>query len=158
MSAAVVSRIASELKSKPGALLPILHAVQEELGYIPEDAVPILAQELNLTRAEVHVIVTEGLANDAYAYERCDRQEYDAWKAFVAQPKYSPEEVEKITGVPANTIREAARLYARPGNSAIYYGLGVTEHSQGSTMWVVRPTETNQCCIWTAKKYKSGSR
>jgi formate dehydrogenase subunit gamma len=58
MSAAVVSRIASELKSKPGALLPILHAVQEELGYIPEDAVPILAQELNLTRAEVHGVVT----------------------------------------------------------------------------------------------------
>lgn len=58
MSAAVISRIARELKSKPGALLPILHGVQEELGYIPEDAVPIIAEELNLTRAEVHGVVT----------------------------------------------------------------------------------------------------
>jgi formate dehydrogenase major subunit len=81
-----------------------------------------------------HVIVNEGLANDAFALERCDPQEYQAWKAFVAQPKYSPEEVERITGVPAEQIRGAARLFARPGNSAIYYGLGVTEHSQGSTM------------------------
>jgi formate dehydrogenase major subunit len=81
-----------------------------------------------------HVIVTEGLANDAFAAERCDAEEYKAWKEFVSQPKYSPEEVEHITGVPADEIREAARLFARPGNSAIYYGLGVTEHSQGSTM------------------------
>jgi formate dehydrogenase major subunit len=81
-----------------------------------------------------HVIVTEGLANDAFALERCDPEEYRTWEAFVSQPKYSPEEVEKITGVPAETIRGAARLYARQGNSAIYYGLGVTEHSQGSTM------------------------
>jgi len=81
-----------------------------------------------------HVIVTEGLANDAYALELCDPDEYKTWKAFVSQSKYSPDEVERITGVPADKIREAARLYARPGNSAIYYGLGVTEHSQGSTM------------------------
>jgi len=81
-----------------------------------------------------HVIVTEGLANDAFANERCDPQEYQAWKDFVSQPKYSPEEVEKITGVPAEQIRGAARLYGAGPNSAIYYGLGVTEHSQGSTM------------------------
>jgi formate dehydrogenase major subunit len=81
-----------------------------------------------------HVIVTEGLANEKFALERCDAGEYKTWKEFVSQPKYSPEEVERITGVPANQIREAARLFARTGNSAIYYGLGVTEHSQGSTM------------------------
>jgi formate dehydrogenase major subunit len=81
-----------------------------------------------------HVIVTEGLANDAYANERCDPEEYRTWKEFVSQAKYSPEEVEKITGVPAETLRGAARLYAKGPNSAIYYGLGVTEHSQGSTM------------------------
>src|SRR5262245_15034867 len=81
-----------------------------------------------------HVIVTEGLANEAFAMERCDPAEYAAWKTFVSQPKYAPEEVEKITGVPADRIRGAARLYATAGNSAIYYGLGVTEHSQGSTM------------------------
>ena len=52
---------------------------------------------------------------------------------FVAEPRNSPEAVAKITGVPADAIRGAARLYATGGNAAIYYGLGVTEHSQGST-------------------------
>jgi formate dehydrogenase major subunit len=81
-----------------------------------------------------HVIVTEGLANEAFALERCDVAEYEKWKQSVSQPRYSPEAVEEITGVPADQIRGAARLYARAGNAAIYYGLGVTEHSQGSTM------------------------
>src|SRR5262245_33474144 len=45
-----------------------------------------------------HVIATEGLANDAYANERCEPEEYRKWKEFVAQRKYSPEEVELITG------------------------------------------------------------
>ena len=58
MSSAVISRIVGELKSKPGALLPVLHAIQDELGYIPEDAVSIIAAEMNLTRAEVHGVVT----------------------------------------------------------------------------------------------------
>jgi formate dehydrogenase subunit gamma len=58
MSSDVISRICQELKARPGALLPILHAIQEELGYVPEDAVPIIAAELNLTRAEVHGVVT----------------------------------------------------------------------------------------------------
>ena len=58
MSAVVISRIVRELKAKPGALLPILHGIQEELGYVPEDAVPIIASEMNLTRAEVHGVVT----------------------------------------------------------------------------------------------------
>ena len=49
------------------------------------------------------------------------------------KPRNSPEEVAKVSGVPAETIRAAARLYAGARNGAIYYGLGVTEHSQGST-------------------------
>lgn len=43
---------------KPGALLPILHAVQDALGYVPPDALPLIAHELNLTRAEVHGVVS----------------------------------------------------------------------------------------------------
>jgi formate dehydrogenase subunit gamma len=58
MSSSTISRIVRELKAKPGALLPVLHAIQEELGCIPEDAVPIIAGEMNLTRAEVHGVVT----------------------------------------------------------------------------------------------------
>ncbi|PNG27709.1 formate dehydrogenase subunit alpha [Methylocella silvestris] len=80
-----------------------------------------------------HVIVTEGLVNEAFVRERCDWSEFQDWAAFVSEPRHSPEEVEKISGVRADLIRSAARLYATGGNAAIFYGLGVTEHSQGST-------------------------
>src|SRR5580698_896518 len=80
-----------------------------------------------------HVIVTEGLVNEDFVRERCDWDEFSDWAAFIAEPRNSPEEVAKISGVPAEAIRGAARLYASGGNGAIYYGLGVTEHSQGST-------------------------
>jgi len=80
-----------------------------------------------------HVIVTEGLVNEAYVRERCDLVTFEAWARFVAQEKNSPEAMQRHTGVPAQDVRAAARLYATGGNGAIYYGLGVTEHSQGST-------------------------
>jgi formate dehydrogenase major subunit len=81
-----------------------------------------------------HVIVTEGLARENYVAERCERAPYEKWKAFVAHPDRSPEAMQTVTGVPAEQVRAAARLYAKAGNAAIYYGLGVTEHSQGTTM------------------------
>ncbi|WP_225768687.1 formate dehydrogenase subunit alpha [Inquilinus sp. Marseille-Q2685] len=84
--------------------------------------------------AMAHVIVTEGLAADDYIRERCDLAEFSRWAEFIADPRHSPEAVEQITGVPAAEVRAAARLYATGGRAAIYYGLGVTEHSQGSTM------------------------
>ncbi len=83
--------------------------------------------------AIAHVIVTEGLVDEAFVRERCDADEFADWAAFVSEPRNSPEEVEKVSGVPAEQIRAAARLYATGGNAAIYYGLGVTEHSQGTT-------------------------
>jgi formate dehydrogenase major subunit len=86
-----------------------------------------------MLNALAHVVVTEGLANDAFAHARCEVDSYEQWKAFVARPEHSPEASESITGVPAAEVRAAARLYATGGNAAIYYGLGVTEHSQGST-------------------------
>ena len=58
MSSAAILKIVRDLKDKPGALLPVLHGIQEELGFVPEEAIPILASELNLTRAEVHGVVT----------------------------------------------------------------------------------------------------
>jgi formate dehydrogenase major subunit len=82
--------------------------------------------------AFAHVVVTEGLVNDEFVAERCE--DFDEWAAFVARPENSPEELAEIIGVPAADVRAAARLYAAGPNSAIYYGLGVTEHSQGSTM------------------------
>jgi formate dehydrogenase major subunit len=87
-----------------------------------------------LINALAHVIVTEGLTDDAFVAERCDPHEFAAWKNFVSDQRNSPEAAEKITGVTADKIRSAAHLYASAPNGAIYYGLGVTEHSQGSTM------------------------
>ncbi|MFO1115935.1 MAG: formate dehydrogenase subunit alpha [Beijerinckiaceae bacterium] len=80
-----------------------------------------------------HVIVTEGLVDETFVRARCDLGEFESWARFVAQEKNSPEAMEKHTGVPAAEVRAAARLYATGANGAIYYGLGVTEHSQGST-------------------------
>ncbi|CAH0356254.1 formate dehydrogenase subunit alpha [Sphingobium sp. CECT 9361] len=83
--------------------------------------------------AIAHVIVTVGLANEVFIRERCDWDEYQDWAEFVSQPERSPEAIEALTGVPSHEVRAAARLFATGGNGAIYYGLGVTEHSQGSS-------------------------
>ena len=87
-----------------------------------------------LMNALSHVVVTEGLTKEAYIQERCEADSYARWKAFVAHPERSPEASASVTGVPAESVRAAARMYASAGNGAIYYGLGVTEHSQGTTM------------------------
>ncbi len=83
--------------------------------------------------AMAHVIVTEGLVDERFIRARCDTDAFDHWARFVAGPENSPETVAHFSGVPAEAIRGAARLFATGGNGAIYYGLGVTEHSQGST-------------------------
>ena len=92
-----------------------------------------------LVTSLAHVVVTEGLDDAAWVAERCDERSVAQWREFVSRPENSPEAFESETGVPAALVRGAARLYAtgsgtgpRP-NGAIYYGLGVTEHSQGST-------------------------
>lgn len=82
--------------------------------------------------AMAHTIVTEGLHDEPFLRSRCE--DVDGYLEFVAGPENSPEATEAETGIPAATLREAARLYATAPNAAIYYGLGVTEHSQGSTM------------------------
>ncbi|MEQ1639851.1 MAG: formate dehydrogenase subunit alpha [Novosphingobium sp.] len=83
--------------------------------------------------AMAHTIVTEGLADEAFIRERCDWDEYQDWARFVSDERHSPETLAAVTRVPAQALREAARLFATGGNGAIYYGLGVTEHSQGSS-------------------------
>jgi formate dehydrogenase major subunit len=86
-----------------------------------------------IVTALAHVIVTEGLVNEQFVREQGDLETFQPWAEFVAEERNSPEATELVTGVPASLVREAARLYATGGNAAIYYGLGVTEHSQGST-------------------------
>lgn len=97
------------------------------LPLLPGTNVPMM-------NAFAHVVVTEDLVDQAFVAKRCDSDSLNEWLAFAADPVNSPETVAEICGVPAETIRAAARMYANAENSAIYYGLGVTEHSQGSTM------------------------
>ena len=86
-----------------------------------------------LLTSMAHVIVTEGLVDEKFVRERCDWTEFQEWAAFVAEPKNSPEAMQPYTGIAPAEVRAAAKLFATGGNGAIYYGLGVTEHSQGST-------------------------
>lgn len=84
--------------------------------------------------ALAHVVATEGYIDEDFVRERCDPLSFNAWRRFIELPENSPENLADISGVPAELIRAAAATYAGGGNGAIYYGLGVTEHSQGSTM------------------------
>ena len=99
---------------------------QHHLPLLPGTNVAVL-------NALSHVIVTEGLADTDYIRERCEWDAFESWARFIALEHNSPEATEAKSGVPATELRAAARLFATGGNGAIYYGLGVTEHSQGST-------------------------
>jgi formate dehydrogenase major subunit len=131
---------ASQLKRRLRQGAKLIVADPREIGLV---RAPHVAADIHLPlkpgtnvallNALAHVVVSEGLSKDAYVAERCEADSYAKWKAFVAEARNSPEASEGITGVPAANVRRAARLYASAGNSAIYYGLGVTEHSQGTT-------------------------
>ena len=97
------------------------------LPLLPGTNVPMM-------NAFAHVLINEGLLDENFVRERCDLESFNAWQEFATQEENSPAAVAKITGVPEEDIRLAAKLFAAAGNGAIYYGLGVTEHSQGSTM------------------------
>ncbi len=84
--------------------------------------------------AMAHVIVDEGLEDKDFITRRCHDEGYKQWREYISNSAHSPEKTESITGINAGSLRAAARLYATSGNAAIYYGLGVTEHSQGSSM------------------------
>jgi len=76
----------------------------------------------------MHVIVEEGLADEAFIAERTE--DYEALRDLLVA--YTPELVEEITGVPAEQVREAARLFAAAERAAIVYSMGVTQHSHGT--------------------------
>jgi len=105
---------------------PHIHA-EHHLQLMPGTNVAVL-------NAISHVVATEGLIDEAFVAERCNAASFRAWVDFIRLPENSPEQLAAVTGVDAESLRAAARAYATAGNAAIYYGLGVTEHSQGSTM------------------------
>ncbi len=100
---------------------------EHHLPLLPGTNVPVI-------NALAHVILSEGLADEGYINSRCDKDSFESWQQMILKPENSPEAVEKVSGVSAEEIRGAARLYGSAKRGAIYYGLGVTEHSQGSTM------------------------
>ena len=94
---------------------------------------PVLpGSNVAFVNALTHVIVTEGLHDMAFLTERCENVE--DYLSFIADASNSPETTAEATGIAPEDLRAAARLFAEAENAAIYYGLGVTEHSQGSTM------------------------
>jgi formate dehydrogenase major subunit len=123
---------------KPGAKLIVIDPRRIDLvrsPHIEADHHLALQPGTNVAvlTAMAHVIVTEGLVDEAFVRERCDAEAFADWARFVSEARHSPEGLEPVTRVPAGSLRAAARLYATGGNGAIYYGLGVTEHSQGSS-------------------------
>ena len=100
---------------------------EHHLPLLPGTNVPVI-------NALAHAVIREGLVDEKYVRERCDIESFEAWKAMILKPENSPEAVAEISGVHADEIIAAARLYGAAERGAIYYGLGVTEHSQGSTM------------------------
>jgi formate dehydrogenase major subunit len=132
---------ASRMKKRlrEGAKLIVIDPRRIDLVQSPhvkaEYHLPLLpGTNVAVINAMAHVVVTEGLVDEAYVRERCEWPEFETWARFIAEERNAPEAIEKLAGVPAAELRAAARLYATGGNAAIYYGLGVTEHSQGSTM------------------------
>ncbi len=81
-----------------------------------------------LLNAIAHVIIGEGLCDETFITQHTEN--FDAVRAAVAA--YDPESAEEVTGVPADDIRAAARLYATTRKAGIYYTLGITEHSHGT--------------------------
>jgi formate dehydrogenase major subunit len=135
------SRVKKRLRSrngKPGAKLIVIDPRRTDLVKSPhieaDHHLPLRpGTNVAMLTALAHVIVTEKLYDEAFIRDRCDWGEFEDWAEFVSEPQRSPEAIEPLTGVKAQEVRAAARLYATGGNGAIYYGLGVTEHSQGSS-------------------------
>jgi len=84
--------------------------------------------DLALINGLIHVILREGLQNQAFIDERTEN--FTALKESVAS--YTPQRVEKITGVPAGDLEKAARLYAGAKSAAIFYAMGITQHKKGT--------------------------
>jgi formate dehydrogenase alpha subunit len=76
----------------------------------------------------MNVILSEGLEDKAFVAERTE--EFEAFKAVISE--YTPERVEDITSIPADAIREAARIYAEAECSSIIYSMGITQHTTGT--------------------------
>jgi len=130
------SRLKKRLRA--GARLIVIDPRRIELVNTPhvraDYHLPVMpGANVAVLNALAHVIVTERLHDADFIAARCEQPAFEEWLHFISDARHAPETTAAITGVPAADLRAAARLYAGANNGAIYYGLGVTEHSQGST-------------------------
>ena len=109
---------------RQGAKLIVIDPRVTEIVRLPHVAASYHLQlkpgtNVALINAIAHVIVTEHLVDYEFVAERCHEREFEMWETFIANERNSPEAAEKITGVPAEQIRGAARMYAAAPNGAI---------------------------------------
>ncbi|WP_010146626.1 formate dehydrogenase subunit alpha [Serinicoccus profundi] len=130
---------ASRMKQRLREGAQIIVADPRQIGLVRSPHVeaayhlPLLpGSNVAFVNAMAHTIVTEGLHDKGFLEERCE--DVESYLDFIRAPENSPEATAASTGLDPEQVREAARLYAAAPNGSIYYGLGVTEHSQGSTM------------------------
>jgi len=114
---------------------PIEIDILKSVNTLPSIHLPLKpGSNVAFINAMAYTILIEGLEDKLFIEKRCEPENYAIWKQFILEDRNSPEAVESFTGLSASLIKQAARQYAQGQNAAIYYGLGVTEHSQGSTM------------------------
>lgn len=94
---------------------------------------PLPGTNVILLNSIAHVVIKENLFDRDFIETRCDTYSFNLWKDYILDESNSPLTASKISGVPASHIEGAARLYAGAKRASIFYGLGVTEHLQGST-------------------------
>lgn len=94
---------------------------------------PLPGTNVILLNAMAHTILKESLIKDKFIKERCNIESFNFWRNFIMDESNSPETASKICNIKEGDIKNAARFYASAKNASIFYGLGVTEHLQGST-------------------------
>ncbi len=100
-----------------------------ELAELAHDHMQIKSgSDIALLNALANVIIAEDLWDKDFVQTRTE--DFEAFKAMVA--KYTPESVEKITGVPAETVKKVARGYAKAKNASILFTMGITQHACGT--------------------------
>ena len=126
--------VASRLRKavdEGGAKLVVINPIRIDLVDVAEVFLqPRPGTDVALLNAMAHVILAEELWDRDFVEARTE--EFDAWR--IAVDAATPEEAERISGVPADDIRRAARLYAQPhrNGSCLIWGMGVTQHSMGT--------------------------
>ena len=124
--------------ARSGAKLIVIDPRETEVAKSPHIAAsyhlrPLPGTNVILLNSMAHHILKENLIKKDFIGSRCDEESFKLWADFILDESNSPEAASKISGVPIEYIKGAARLYAEASAASIFYGLGVTEHLQGST-------------------------